>query len=227
MALKPSKLNQISQRNKDLAFGYLRENEHKHKINYCQLIKYLVLIYSNQYDQFDPNASNKELEITENDKRIIQDRDEQLVNCLSYLKNVVSEGIHIWKFRYHVSGHFKEGQIGVWKTKSGDPVLEECHIDNTIKDDKTCTGYAISMEGNKTHPQDLECWSEEEFKPIAKSGDIIQMRLDLNKNSMTFKLNDKMIVQFLDIEHTSYRAVILTVDKGEGFEIISYQDIYG
>ena len=225
MALKPSKLNQIPQRNKDLAFGYLRENESKHKTNYCELIKYLVLIYSNQYDQFDPNASHKELEITENDKKIIHKCVDSLM-CLSYLRNVVSEGIHIWKFRY-ICGDYPDGQIGVWKVKTGDAVLEDQHIDNTINDEKTCTGYAITMNGEKTNLSDLSVWSAEKFEPLPENGDIIEMRLDLNKNSLTFILNNKIIVQFLDIEHTSYRAAILTVDEGEGFTIISYQDIYG
>ena len=65
MAFKASKLKQIPQRNKDLTFGYLRENEETNKSNYPQLIKYLVLIYSNAVDGFDPNATHPLLEINE------------------------------------------------------------------------------------------------------------------------------------------------------------------
>ena len=221
MALKASKLKQIPQRNKDLAFGYLRENEGKHKTNYCQLIKYLVLIYSNQHDQFDLNATHRLLQVNQNGNNSVNKPDNKSM-YLSYLKNVVSDGIHVWQFKYDYG---EMGQIGVWKTKSGDPILNGVHIDNTTDDADTCTGYAISMEGYKTNPQDVSIWSEEEYEP-PQHGDIIEMTLDLNKYSLSFQVGDEVVVQFLDVEHTSYRAAVALFSEGESFTIISYQDFY-
>ena len=84
MALKASKLKQIPQRNKDLAFGYLRENEVENRSNYPQLIKYLVLFYSNQQDQFDPNATHESLKIDGN--CVIEQKEAQSFGrCGSYL----------------------------------------------------------------------------------------------------------------------------------------------
>ena len=65
MALKAIKLKQIPQRNKDLAFRNLREKELENRSNYPQLIKYLILFYPNQQDQFDSNATHQSLNFWE------------------------------------------------------------------------------------------------------------------------------------------------------------------
>ena len=66
MALKPSIIKAISQRHKDLTFGYLKEKEKENNANYPQLIKYVVLLYSNATDGFDANTTHKELRINKN-----------------------------------------------------------------------------------------------------------------------------------------------------------------
>ena len=62
-ALKPSAIKEISQRNKDSAFGYLKAKEKENKANYPQLIKYLILFYSNAKDEFDTNATHEDIKI--------------------------------------------------------------------------------------------------------------------------------------------------------------------
>ena len=236
MALKSSKLKEIPQRNKDLAFGYLRGNEKKNKSNYPQLIKYLVLIYSNQQDRFDPKATHKHLNIDGNcvtDTRI-SDRSNPYAaitynNC--YLKNVAMEGIHIWKFKYYSKydgDDNNEAQVGVWKSKYGDPRAEDgaTLIDNTTKDNKTCTEYVITMDGRRTTPHNPEYWNHLRYHPRPKQGDIIEMNLDLNKLTLTFKVRGEIVVIFNDIEDTSYRAAVATYRGQDKFELISYQDKY-
>ena len=66
MAFKPSLIKQISQCNKDLTFGYLKEHEKALKINLPQLIKYIILLYSNAKDEFDPENTHELLEIIGN-----------------------------------------------------------------------------------------------------------------------------------------------------------------
>ena len=226
MALKASKLKQIPQRNKDLAFGYLKENEKQHKINYPQLIRYLVLFYSNQQDQFDSNATHQDLEISGN--TITDKRNHFISKINSFLKNIVWEGVHIWIFKLNTDDSIEQNdtEIGVWKTKFGDPILDIVDLDDTTEDHKTCTGYAITMDGQKTNPNNPMKYSKEMFDQRPKNGDIIKMRLDLNENSLTFMLGDIIIARFLDIEHTTYRASISTYSKGEGLTLMSYQDIY-
>ena len=61
MALKRSKLNEIPQRNKDLAFGFVKECEKENKSIIPSIIKYLCLNYLNQNkDKFDIKHVDKE-----------------------------------------------------------------------------------------------------------------------------------------------------------------------
>ena len=225
MAFKASKLKQITQQNKDLAFGYLREKESENRSNYPQLIKYLALIYSNAQDQFDPNATHKSLEVHGN--CVMSKTRGNAFNA--YLKNIVSDGIHIWKFKCHgdrlddyacigiVMARYDQGNVEANVTQS---------IDN-FKGDGTCTGYQISMDGNKTNPENTDIWSyDPEFEPRIQDGDIVEMRLDLNKLMLTFKVNDKIKVEIADIENISYRAAISVFKNDTGFTLLSYQDIY-
>ena len=94
----------------------------------------------------------------------------------SYLTNVATKGIHVWKFIVH--GEDSCWMIGIWNTKSGKPVVEGAFIDNT-NDDDICSGYIIRMDGRKTDPQDVASWRLQRFYPWIKDGDIIELRLDL------------------------------------------------
>ena len=99
MALKPSKLNQIPQRNKDLAFGYVKECEISHNSSIPKMIKYLCLIYLNQNkDEFDSNNTHKDLTI--NGQSIIRSKELDICDCNScLLVNEVNTGINIWTFQ--------------------------------------------------------------------------------------------------------------------------------
>ena len=224
MALKASKLKQIPQRNKDLAFGYLRENENKNKSTYPQLIKYITLVYSSAHDQFDPNATHESLEI---DGNSIVSKELKYKFCASYLKNVVSANVHVWKFRFNRctddSHTHSVSNIGAWKTTSGDTNVSR-YISDTNKNG-ICSGYVISMEGEKTNIENVYLWSKERFSKV-KNGDIIEMKLDLERLILKFKINDEIVAEFDNIEKTSYRAAVTADVRGDGFTLLSYQDIY-
>ena len=135
----------------------------------------------------------------------------------------MSGGIHIWTFRFDVDDYIDiysyEASIGVWKTESGEPLVENVLISNTNYLYNNSTGYAISTNGFK-----MVSPLEEAFDDEIKSGDVIRMILDLNKLILTFKVNGQIKTEFINIENTSYRAVVSTEDFGQSFTLISYQD---
>ena len=74
----------------------------------------------------------------------------------SYLKSVVTEWIHVWKFKYYYDGSqcddgMSGSEIGIWKTKFGAPSLD-AYIDNTHDEDRT--GYSITTNGCKSGTDD-------------------------------------------------------------------------
>ena len=220
MALKPSTLKQIPQRNKDLAFGYVREHEIDYNSNYSQLIKYLVLLYSNQQDKFDVTATHPFIKINQNcivDQREVS---EDVEVHHSYLQNIATKGIHIWKFKFNAENSGSQ-MIGIWKIKSGKIVLDGPECDNT-NDGENCTGYGITMNGLITNPENPSRFSHVTYDKIG-DGDIIEMRLDLNKSLLTFKCNDTTHSHFKHIENTAYRAVVTTYKKNDKFKLLYYQ----
>ena len=238
MSLKPSVIREISQRNKDLTFGYLKEKEKENKSNYTQLIKYLILSYSNTRDEFDPEATHKDLAINKNYVSL-----NTQVNFMgnSYLKNTVNTGNHVWKFKYLVDyencyedeDDYIEAIIGIWKTKSDNPSLD-ASIDDT-DNDNVSTGYFIRSDGRKSNPEDN--WDDQIVVPGMEitNGDIVEMRLDFKELTLTFKINQEFKMQFTDIENTAYRAAVsFFTQNGSGklditelgLTLMSYQDYY-
>ena len=221
MALKLSTLKQIPQRNKDLAFGYVREHEINYNSNYSQLIKYLVLLYSNQQDRFDVTATHPFIKINQN---CIFDQRKDSYDCgfvyHSYLQNIATNGIHIWQFKFNAENSGSQ-MIGIWKIKSGKRILNGPEFDNT-NDGRNCTGYGITMNGLITNPENPRRFSQVTYDVI-EDGDIIEMRLDLNKSLLTFKCNDTTHSHFKHIENTAYRAVVTTYKKNDKFKLLYYQ----
>ena len=114
------------------------------------------------------------------------------IRLSSYLKNVVCEGTHIWKFEYNIGTVYgdKWAIIGVWKTKSGNTAIEGVRLYNTKKDGVTCTGYGITMSGYKSNPENVGNWCRGNLEE-AEDGDIIEMILNLDIRS------NQMIPKFL------------------------------
>ena len=131
-----------------------------------------------------------------------------------------STGIHAWKFKvdnikssWHV--------IGIWKCdKKFTDVYENGY------------GYIISA-GYLTNPRDYgnlgkgygtvvrDDWVERRYK--CKNGDLIEMIVDMDKLSISYKVNDKDFgVAFEEIDETEYRAGITTCYRDSRYTFISY-----
>ena len=113
MAFKQSKLNQIPQRNKDLAFGYIHDHERNHENIIPALVTYLCLRYMNQDKDKIISSSTNNLSEEEllniavwNEKRVQLKKtgieyviDEELI-----LENRVCDEINEWKFKTNGKG---------------------------------------------------------------------------------------------------------------------------
>ena len=105
MALKQSKLKQIPLRNKDVAFGYVRESEKANKTSVPEMIKYLCLLFLNSNkDKCDPDHTSTHLKIEEHS--IVQIHAEyQSDNASTFLVNEVSARFNIASNR-NLHGHW-------------------------------------------------------------------------------------------------------------------------
>ena len=225
-------MQQIPRRNKDLAFGYVKQSEKKHKSTIPDMIKYLCLLFLN---------SNK-------------DQLMYIIHQNGYEWTVVSSvktlliGMQITPFfgkcRKHKDSYLKvqmrtskkylhSDQIGIWKVNYGDPIVEigHCFFDGiTDIKDKAHTisvGYGLDSRGNLSNPMNAEV-AGREFATEWKKNDIIEMKLDFNKLELSFKINEKDYGKAFDIEDTKYRAAITFAAQStkSGYTLISYSEIY-
>ena len=229
MAFKQTKLAEIPQRNKDLTFGYVRECE-KDVINNHGIIptmmKYLCLIYFNENkDTFDDEKTNPRIIIEEKSIELPQ-KESRLkgINVNSYLTNVASEGIHVWKFK---------GTTINWCDRIGIINIDIATL--KLKGDfDEYGGYAFRMGGVVNNWQQIKngdifqmTLDLKDYGKECKNGDIIQMTLNLKDLTLHYKVNNEDFGKAFDINKGRYRAAIGLYDDGQAclVELISYQYI--
>ena len=87
-------------------------------------------------------------------------------------------------------------------------------------------GYGLHGYAHLTNPESSIDYGKR-YGERFEVNDIIEMRLDCNKWTLSYKINDKDFGKAFDIEPNEYRAAItLTDGLGCLFELISYQKIY-
>eukprot|EP01084_Bolivina_argentea_P196286 336509_1 len=131
-------LNNIPHRNKDLVFGFIRDQETE--VDYTvipQLIRYLCLLYCNQNkDEFHMNTAHENIKL--NGNRITNDKADSYGSC--HLKNIVNKRKHIGKFQINKYDCYI--MIGIYNVKFG--------FDNVI-DDPSEWGKTTELDfNNKT-----------------------------------------------------------------------------
>ena len=223
MALKKSKLQEIPQRNKDLAFGYTRKCEKQHQSSIPAMIKYLCLVYLNQNkDKFDPDDISKNVTI---DGNSINNHITDDVVSSTYLINIVCRGTHIWRFRCNRPsvGNVGDGindMIGILTNDA------ERQTDGYFDDfpGEKGIGYGFATDGRLNEPKNAlwgKCYGR-----VCGIDDIIEMKLDFNELTLSYKINEKCYGKAFDIEQNEYRAVVCMAGKNASWTLMYYQMFY-
>ena len=220
MALKQCKLNEIPTRNRDLAFGYVKECERRNKSTVPSMIKYLCLIYLNQNkDSFDPNNTHKDIKINaDGDELQTKGGNDHFTICL---RNITCSGINIWKFK--CKKRSCDDSIGITKAEASADDLSYLDYEG-----ETQIGYAFAAEGRITNPKDCYSWGDE-YGNGWEEGDIIEMRVDFNKLELTYKVNETPHGKAFDIDHGEYKAALSVypdTSYDASYQLLSYQHIY-
>ncbi len=136
----------------------------------------------------------------------------------AFLTNVVSEGVHIWKFK---ANHLTKGNwnpLGIWKINSGTPIINGKWIA------KANNGYAYRIGAqNKINPADCGGANGGKYGVFCKTNDIIEMIVDFNEKSLSYNVNDVEFGKAFDIEATEYRAAFNCHYNANSITLISYE----
>ena len=247
-----SNYNNIPQRNIDLTNGFIKEIGISSDIIPIEL-NHLCLAFINlNTDQFCRVLwFNDNHEIENIDNRIVTISEKlNLTNRLIYLRNIVDQGVNIWKFKHielrskplgrgqtawSLGQLFKHASIGIVKSQYINQTNHKqiksflnlrCY--NLTGDNVTNTGYEITHRGDrlKLKVKDEVYDKIDNFGIGIKNGDIVELRLNMNELTLSVKLNGSEYIKLFDVDDSKYSAIVSVNQNSNGWELLSYQHIY-
>lgn len=195
-------MNQIPDSNRRLVKGYiLKVFKSLDYINLPQLIVKVCLLYFNpNVDEWSTIHCHQDIDIVNS---MVSNRSNQTGNSV-FLKNIVSSGIHCWKF----------------KLKSYDGFVE-IGIEPATTDHQTSICFGLS------HVSDERTTYWCRFCFVEERGTMIEMKLDFSKKSLYFIRNGQFVKAIgIPQSTTKYRAGVTLSLTNNPVELIQYQHTY-
>ena len=194
--LSKSCMLQIPQTNKDLVLGFIVETFKQMKENNLPqlVVQWCMVFFNPNVDEWDPKQVHPSIKVKQlNVKRL---------NSWGYksahLFNVVSSGIHVWKFRFVKCGYFD--CIGLRPAKL-----------------KMSTGRGLDyFEDGHFHMFGSE---------DVQVNDIIDMRINFIQLMLTFAKND-VIIAHQKIQRGEFRAAVSLSCANAEIELLAYQHFF-
>ena len=211
----------VWQKWKDLINGYIRNMQvilpkDETFYNIPPLINHICLIYYGSTDEWDSKYISKKMKLQDNCITNISDVAYEYVSAFG--RAIISSGKFHWKFK--IEKVQKTGWyivIGIWKIKSEVEPPKETYF--THKGYKS--GYGFVTEDGKLVTETGGS-SFKKYGVPCKTGDIIDMYLDLDKLTLSFAINGTDYgPAFRDIENTSYRMALNMQQKGDSLRLLN------
>ena len=212
----------ILQKRKDTVIGYIRKLKSldipSEVVNIC------IAFYGNGKDIFDPECISKYMTLTENGT--IVSINDNFVTASAYLSVVVDSGIHKWKFKILAKPY---GMIGIYKVKN---INDKPLTNIAFTHNGAGYGYCITDKTLSNPITGSTAGRNSGYGPgytsgygpdIIKSGQIIQMILNLNDLSLQFIINGMKYPKAFDIERCKYRAAVYGYCANTKFQIVDFE----
>merc|ERR1712228_551094 len=184
---------------KDTVYGYIRQMTNDDIPN--DIIHLCILFYA-ALDRFDRQHISSKLTLNEYDQSVKRNQAGGSANI--YFENIVESGRHEWKFKIvRCQNHSGGYMIGLWKVQPNvAPPLDNFFAMGKEKG----YGYSIS-DGKKSRLFD-GC-SAEQYGKRCNDGDIVEMIVDFDSLSLSFKVNGKDQGKSHDLyKDDKYRAAV-------------------
>ena len=187
----------------DTVHGYVRNEEKVLSISIPPgLLALFILFYGAQVDEWDPDIIAGCLKLAD-DNRTVTHNTAKRQQCNAYGKRVCESGKHEWKFKINHIDSYCWIIIGVWRIQEN--VQPPMDVYFTKGDDEK--GYAFWTQGKKT--KILNGAAGPTYGRKCKTGDVIDMTLDLDNWTLGFKINGVSFGDaFVDIKQAKYRAAV-------------------
>ena len=218
-------IKHIDSKTKDTINGYLRRLQSLLPLNTIYhtntpaLISCWCLLYFHVNESFDKEKVDEYCTLSGDNKIVTKVKKNLFESNATFLTNIVESGVHKWTFKL-VRVYRLALVIGVWKDKKWNKYGKNSLIlDGSSR--HRAYGYMVThkllIPGEDSN-RILE-WAEHK----CKSGDILEMCLDLHRRELSYSVNDMSLgIAYQDIEQTSYRAAVSLWDRGDCVELLAY-----
>ena len=210
----------IDKKAKDIVNGYINETQNSFptdNIYYTipTLVIHWILLYFHALECFDPDNHCKNVTLSDDNTVLTK---EKQCRSLSYLSMEVSKGIHVWTFKILNNYYNYSIEFGIWKTKFPVNTL------SLLYDCNKGAQYGWRSTSRYLTQGDTDRKDIKYTDRICKTGDIIDMILNLNEYTLSYKCNgDDYGIAFKDIELTTYRAVVGFFHQKDSIKFVSYK----
>ena len=135
----------------------------------------------------------------------------------AFLSQIVSKGIHHWRFKIIIRGGGNNIDIGICKTSKVNSENANAYFTKTPGD-----GYAyICTQGS------LNGYGKQKpLLPLCKQNDIIDMFVDLNTYQISYAINHGLkVLAFANIAKDEYRAAISMCNLEDTIQLLLYEQL--
>ena len=212
-----------------LIWGYIRATEKEYNLLYIPLeINDIIYLFQQFYEIWSKKYSNPGLIINEDGTKFTIPNDRRYT---AYGDTVVNEGIFVWKLKIVIMNHKYNDAfpyVGLIMD-SEDKLLYYQDVGHWNEHGyQLCAGNSGLFCESDTYElyynsDSSDAVSTEKYNCIwRKSGDILEIILDLNQGTIQFIVNDKDCgIAFRNIKKTSYRLAITNKESsGSQFVLI-------
>ena len=219
--------DEIQKRHKVLINGFVRRIEQQFFTNhpiYSHIPDIVCSLCFEYYhlgkDRFDPELHGDKVELIDDTKLRMKERHA----VTAYLCNIVNTNRHEWRFRAGNKSKYGLVYIGIWNMK--------------IAPNKSKLNQVNYPSGPSSKNFDKQSWGlyatrgklrgdpnryGKKYCQECNDGDIIDMRLDLDKNELSYCVNDKDYGKAFDVDPGKWRAFVCLQYADDELELIHYK----
>ena len=219
MAWNLKKLDNIDVERQMVVSGYIHEYESMNKQNIPkEIILICILFYGYGVDEWDVDQISIGMQLS--DRKLTKVKRGVLYASSSYCKRIIECGTFLWRFKiddcsngvgWDDGGKF---MIGIWKV-NGD---EEPQTDTYFTRDGD--GYGFDPVGGVISNDAGYTSADQKYGVKCKNGTIVEMLLDMNELTLSYKINDKDYGKAFDVEKCKYRAAVYMLTENDAITLL-------
>lgn len=215
MSLNLANLKQINIKRQRTVYGYIRELEASFQLDIPQGVIDIFVLFYGDPEKWDIKLCKDTDAVSFDEQRRIVTNKSQSVNV--YGERIIDSGYFKWKFEVKFGGGGSDSlMIGLWRINDNKPPP----INHTHFTDGVEQGYGYHCSSGDLISTDVGYGIYKQYGPSDIENSIIEMTVDFDSLSLSFKVDDQDLGKAFDITQDKYRLAVYFTHKGDYVKIL-------